>query len=246
MAAHDFDVLPLAVSMQRSSDDYLFDHCVNVTMLSIAVAYQLGFSHGQIMEIGLGALLQDIGMLRVPLSIRLSTGPLAPAARFEIDRHPLHTVEMLEALRGIPRTVKLIAYQVHERLDGSGYPRGRVAAQIHQYAKIVAAVDTYAAMARARPHRPAALPYEAAKAILVGASENKFDREAVRAFLDTVSLFPIGSLLELGGGRRAMVLRANPGLHTRPVIEIVDATGSPTGQIIDLSKDSTLNVVQAW
>ncbi len=245
MAAHDFDLLPLVMSMQHSQDEYLFDHCVNVTMLSIALAYQLGLNHRQIMEIGLGALLQDIGMLRVPASIRLSTEPLTPAERLEIDRHPLHTVEMLEMFRGIPRIVKLIAYQVHERLDGSGYPRQRTGSQVHQYSRIVAAADCYAAMTSPRPHRPAMLPYEAARLVLTEASENKFDRDIVRAFLDTISLFPVGSYLQLDTGLRAMVLRSNPGLHTRPVIEAVDATGSPTGEIIDLSKDTSMKVVRA-
>jgi len=244
MAAHDYDLLPTILSMQESDDEYLFDHCVNVTLLSVSVAYQLGLNHRQIMEVGLGALLQDIGMLKVPASIRLANRPLTPSEFSLIRQHPLHTIELLEDLRGIPRTAKLIAYQVHERFDGTGYPRMRTGAQIHGYAKIVAAADAYSAMTHPRPHRPAILPYEAAKTILVEGSLSKFDISIIRALLDTISLFPIGSFVVLSDSNHAKILRANPGFHTRPVVEIVDAARNPTGEIIDLSKKTTLKVVR--
>ncbi|UCE61697.1 MAG: HD domain-containing protein [Phycisphaerales bacterium] len=243
MAAQDFDLLPLIISMQKAEDEYLYDHCVNVTLLSMSIANQLGLGHEQIIEIGLGAMLQDIGMLRVPESIRRAPRALTPSERMEIERHPLHTLELLEGLRGVPRLAKMIAYQVHERVDGSGYPRKRSGTEIHQYAKIVAAADAYAAMTRPRPYRPAMLPYEAAKIVLTEGSLNKFDRETVRAFLDTISLFPIGSGVELSNGSRAQVIRANPGVHTRPVIEALDVNGGPTGRIIDLSKVPELKVI---
>ena len=100
-------------------------------------------------------------------------------------------------------------------------------------------------MTRPRPYRAALHPYEAARTVVVAASLDKFDRTIVRAFLDTISLFPIGSFVELSNGRRAQVLRANPGFHTRPVIEAVDTGGASTGEIIDLSEAYDLRVVRA-
>lgn len=243
MAAIDFDLLPLVVAMKRPRNEYLFDHCVNVSLLSMSMAAHLGVDRERIMEIGLGGLLQDIGMLRVPESIRLATRPLTDSERLEIHRHPLHTLDMLANLRGIPQIVKLLAYQVHERLDGKGYPRGRFGAQIHEYAKIVAIADTYAALTHNRPHRPALTPYQAAKKVLKDGASDKFDRRLVRAFLDTVSLFPIGSQVGLSDGSSARVLRANPGLHTRPVVEQLSPDGSPTGIIIDLSSEEAGTVI---
>jgi HD-GYP domain-containing protein (c-di-GMP phosphodiesterase class II) len=152
---------------------------------------------------------------------------------------------MLAEVRDLPQTIRYIAYQVHERFNGSGYPRGRSGPQLHEYAKLVSVADVYAAMTANRPYRKAMPPYEAAKTILYEGAEDKFDRTLVRALLDTVSLFPIGSQVYLSDGSAARVLRANPGLHTRPVVETIGSDGSPTGQVVDLAEDAALHVVRA-
>lgn len=244
MAAIDFDLLPLIVALQHSFDEYLFDHCVNVSLLSMALAAHLGLSRETVMVIGLGGMLHDIGMLRVPESIRLASRALTEREWEEIHRHPLHTLDMLADLRGIPKAVRFIGYQVHERNNGLGYPRGREGRQIHEFAKIVAIADVYSAMTHERPYRPAMNPYVAAKSILLDAGADRFDRQLVRAFLDTVSIFPTGSRVELSNGTEARVLRVNPGLHTRPVVETLAADGTPTGQIIDLSEEGTPRVTR--
>ena len=138
-----------------------------------------------------------------------------------------------------------IGYQVHERTNGSGYPRRRSAMTIHRFAKIVAIADVFSAMTRPRPYRPAILPHEAVKQILVDGSHNKLDRTLLRAFLDCVSAFPIGSVVELNNGLKGNVLRATPGLHTRPVIEELDVQERQTGNIIDLSDETHLTVIRA-
>ncbi len=244
-AATDFDLLPLIVAMQQSTDDYLFDHCVNVSLISMAMACQLGINHENIAVIGLGAMLQDVGMLRVPASIRLTSEPLGEEEWAEIRRHPLHTLDMLAQMRGIPQQVKFIAYQVHERGDGGGYPFQRNHSQLHLFSKIVAIADTYAAMTHPRPYREAYTPYTAAKTILMEASANRFAPSLVRAFLDTVSIFPIGSRVTLSNGCDARVLRANPDLHTKPVVEELTPEGVPTGNIIDLTAEDAPVVIQA-
>lgn len=245
MVTLDFDVLPLVVSMQRTQDEYLFDHCVNVAMISMAIGAQLGLNHDQLMEVGLGGLLQDVGMLRVPGNIRLAPRALTADERVEIDRHPLHTLEMLERIPGLPPSVRVIGYQVHERGDGSGYPRGCRGGRIHPLASIVAVADSFAAMTRPRPHRQALMPYEAARKILLEGNANRFDVTVVRAFLDTLSLFPIGSVVELHNNMFAKVLRANADQHTCPIVELLDRDGRTTGEIIDLAKEPSLTIVRA-
>lgn len=245
MASVDFDLLPLVVAMQHSDDEYLYDHCVNVALLSMAIASHLGLERDQIATIGLGGMLQDIGMLRVPVSIRLEPGELTDREWHEIHRHPLHTLDMLADVRDLPQTVRFIGYQAHERFDGCGYPRGRFGPQLHEYAKIVSVADVYVAMTSKRPYRPAIQPYEAARTVLMEAAKDKFDRTLVRALLDTVSLFPIGSEVHLSDGSAARVLRANPGMHTRPVVETIGVDGSPTGYVVDLATEDAPRVVKA-
>ncbi len=245
MLTLDSDLLVTITSMQKSLGEYLFDHCVNVSLLSMTIATQLGMSQEQILEIGLGAIFQDAGMLRVDESIRLAPRVLTPSEWIDIERHPIHTLDYLEGLRGLPPLTKLIGYQVHERGDQTGYPRQRSAVGIHPYARIVAVADAYAAMSRPRPHRLARSPHDAVRELLVAANSNKFDRTIVRSFLDCVSAFPVGSLVVLNDGLYAKVIRANPGHHTRPVIAEVDLDGNPTDRVIDLSKETHLEVVKS-
>lgn len=244
MVALDFDLLPLIVGMRQTPGEYLYKHGVNVSLLSMAMAAQLGLGREQLMDIGLGGLLADIGMLRVPTSIRLADRPLTAEERVEILYHPVSTVDYLEQIGGLPLQAKLIGYQSHERNDGSGYPRRRSGTLIHRYAKIVAIADAYSAMTGPRPYRTPITPYEAAKQILIENSRHKFDREIVRAFLDCMSMFPMGSTVELSDGRRGTVVRANPGRHTQPVIVELDADDRPTDTQIDLARHPRLKVVK--
>ncbi|MFQ5415110.1 MAG: HD-GYP domain-containing protein [Phycisphaerae bacterium] len=244
-AALDFDLLPHIVALQQTRDEYLFDHCVNVALMSIAMALQLGLDHDTVTAIGLGGMLHDIGMLRVPASIRLAERPLTEREWHEIHRHPLHTLDMLTELGAIPQAAKFMAYQAHERMNGSGYPRRRHGKQLHMYARIVALSDAYSAMTSDRPYRRAIEPYIAARTVLTDGAAGKFDGAIVRAFLDTVSLFPVGSHVLLSDGSAARVLRAAPDQHTRPIVETLGPDGSVTGQILDLSDRHAPRVVKA-
>ncbi len=245
ISTFDFDLLPLIVAMKSGPDDYLYDHCVNVALLTLSIAAQLGMDRESVTELGLGGLLQDIGMMRVPESIRLGNGELGGREWHEIHLHPLHTVEMLSSLTGIPQSVKFIGYQAHERIDGSGYPNHRRADKLHMFSRIVSLADVFAAMTSERPYRDAMKPYEAAKTILLKGTANQFDRTLVRGFLDTVALFPIGSTVILSDETHARVLRANPDSHTKPVVEEIDQEGQSTGRVIDLSDEPDLIVIKA-
>lgn len=185
-------------------------------------------------------------MLRIPGQIRLAPRKLTPRERREIDKHPLYTLEMLEGVRGLPDIIKVIGYQSHERADGSGYPNQTMGEVLHPYSMIVAIADMFTAMTRPRPYRPAVMPYEAARTILISGSAHKFDLQIVRAFLDAMSLFPVGSIVQLNDGNRARVVRANPDFHTKPVIELLDHDDKLTNQIIDLSNEPELKVISAF
>ena len=116
----------------------------------------------------------------------------------EIARHPMISTDRLARnMKDVSRGVQMIVYQMHERCDGSGYPRGSVASGIHPLAKIAAVADAYVALISPRPHRPALLPYYAIKKMLEDVADRLFDSTAVRALLYTISLFPLGSFVEL-------------------------------------------------
>lgn len=245
MATLDFDLLPTIVALQQSGDEYLFDHGVNTALVSMAVAAHLGLDREAVQTIGLGGLLHDIGMLRVPLAIRTARRALTEPEWHQVRRHPIHTLSMMTEIRGLPQEVRFIAYQVHERGNGDGYPRRRTGRQMHPFAKIVSIADVYAAMTRLRPYRKAHSPYEAARTILMDVTTRRLDARLTRAFLDVVSLFPIGSCVGLSDGTQARVIRATPGKAARPIVEELTADGCPTGHLIDLSKEEGVRVTTA-
>jgi HD-GYP domain-containing protein (c-di-GMP phosphodiesterase class II) len=147
----------------------------------------------QIKSLLYGAILADVGMVRIPKIIIVKRTALDESERAQIKRHPSIGLEMIAHLRELPEEVPWIVYQSHERCDGSGYPGGKKSPQIHMLAKIVGLADVYVAMCTTRPHRPAFLPYKAMEALLQMAARQEFDIDIVKMFLAAQSLFPVGS-----------------------------------------------------
>ena len=211
----------------------------------MSIASRLDMTHEQLIEVGLGALMHDVGMLRVPDAIRLAPRGLTEPEWVEVRRHPYHTARYLEHIDGLPESVRQISHQVHERADATGYPRRRSGMAIHPYARIASLADAFVAMTKPRPYRSAILPYLAAKTLLVDSSDDKFDRDVMRGFLEAISLFPIGSRVALDDGVEAVVIRSSSEFHTRPVVEMVDGKGEPTGETVDLAQTSARRIVRA-
>jgi HD-GYP domain-containing protein (c-di-GMP phosphodiesterase class II) len=241
----DPSILPAVTMLQQAEDEYLFQHALNVALLSLTIGNELSLPPEQLLQIGVGALLQDVGMLRVPSELRLAPRCLTPEERAEVAQHPIHTVSHLEGLFEISEHSLMIAYQSHERGDCSGYPCGRHRSVIHPFARLVGVADTFAAITSHRPHRNARSPYEAMHHLLKEGTRDRFDRDVLRALLDCISLFPIGSYVRLSSGDVAKVLRANPGLHTEPVVVVLNYDGSESDFELDLSRESGICVVQA-
>ena len=235
----------LLIDLEGDREDYLFAHGVNAALLSMTVANSLGYERHDVMDVGIGALFQDIGMLRVPAEIRFAPRTITRDERLVIERHPISSVDILERASALSQTALLVAYQAHERNDRSGYPRGRHERSIHPLARVVNVSDTYAALTCTRPHRRAVSPYEAVTTLLHEASDGRLDREVVRSFLDCICLFPIGSYVELSDGMIARVLRNNGSAHTQPVVVPLNADGSETDVEVDLKRLTGLHVVRA-
>lgn len=146
----------------------------------------------------------------------------------------------------IPNGSRMVAYQMHERCDGSGYPRRRQGNQIHPLAKIAAVADAFIALVSPRPHRPALLPYRAMELMVCDAHRGLYDSEVVRGLLHTVSLFPIGSCVKLNDGRMGTVVRSNHDAYTAPVVEIwTPDSMHGESDVVNLNVEQGLNIVKA-
>jgi len=239
--------LPLLVMKFKSSNEneYLYSHGLNVAMLSMAIIYQLGMSGDEMVASGMSSLFQDVGMMKVPLAIRTTLRRLTSDEVLEIQRHPIYVLDFMEKSHMLNDVIRLICYQHHERYDRSGYPRRRHGMFIHPFARIIAVADTYTALTCHRPYRKVLSPYEAVLVLLNEVKQGRLDRMAVRAFLDCVSLFPVGSYVQLSDGSKAMVIRSNDTQHTRPVVVPLNSDGSETDVMLDLSKTDSCKVVSA-
>lgn len=247
--ADDTDCL-LSTAMEVSIDADLSQHCLKMSTLGMAIGIEMGLNEDNCKRICVAGLIHDWGMAKVPAAIRNSPNILSESDFFQIKKHPIYTAEMLERMPGIPSMVPIIVYQVHERPNGLGYPRGRTKERIHLIARILAVADIYAALTEKRPYRAPLAPYAAMECLIKLAKARDVDPDVVRATLKVMCLFPIGSFIALSDGSVAQVIRRNGDNYTQPIIRVIqDHLGNavPVGTdeaIIDLAH-SELTVVQA-
>ena len=240
----------LDVARQAEHYAVLAEHCLQMSLFGMALGIELGMSEVDVRNIGLSGLLHDWGMSLVPPEILDANRVLTNAEFLEIQKHPGYTFDLLKTISAIPDLVPVICYQVHERPNGTGYPRGRKRSSIHPGARILHVADVYLALTAPRPFRKPLMPYAAVECLLRQAAENLVDVEVVRALLHVVSLFPIGSHVMLSDGSTARVLRRNGNDYRSPIVQIIkSASGDLTdpldeSQIIDPSTRN-LEIVKA-
>jgi HD-GYP domain-containing protein (c-di-GMP phosphodiesterase class II) len=234
----------LNVALAASQDAELSQHSLRMATLGMAIAVEMGLDEDHCKRVCVAGLVHDWGMAKVPDELRKTSRVLSEHEMFQIKKHPIHTLEMLERMPGIPAMVPMIAYQVHEQPNGRGYPRGRSGERTLLFARILGVADAYAALTESRPHRPALSPYAAMECILKMASRRELDAQVARALLLVMTLFPIGSYVSLSDGSVARVIRRNGDKYTLPFVQIVqDAAGQPVptdrdDAVVDLSADS--------
>ncbi|MFB4169323.1 HD-GYP domain-containing protein [Virgibacillus sp. JSM 102003] len=201
------------------TDDYIFQHSINVTIYSIAIGIELGLSEKELSEIGTGAMLHDIGKVFIDQKILQKPEALNTEEFQVIKEHTQLGFDFLRKQLDLPLLVAHCAYQHHERLDGSGYPRGIKGDQMHKYAKLISVADVFDAVTSNRVYRDAKLPHEGLEVLYAGAI-NLFDKEMVEAFKKSVAVYPNGLTVKLSDGRNGIVSKQNRHLCDRPIIRI--------------------------
>jgi HD-GYP domain-containing protein (c-di-GMP phosphodiesterase class II) len=247
---NDKNLLLNLATIKPSEQDYIFNHSLNVCILSINIAAAAGYSEQQVLEIGIGGLVHDVGMLLIPKKIRMKKGRLEESEWFDIQKHPMLGLHLLEKIDRLPSAVPFIAYQTHERENGKGYPKQRSSRLIHNYAKVVAVADIYEAFSSPRIYREGNIPYKAMEMLIKMAKQGLLNGDYVKAFLEYSSLFPVGSIVELSNGCLARVIKANGTSFAKPVVYVyIDAGGArlPKDQAfeLDLAKSTNIQIVKA-
>jgi metal dependent phosphohydrolase len=205
----------------------------------------LGYTESQLSELGLGALLHDIGMISIDPAVLYKAGPLTPQENDQIRAHAQIGFNMLRTYRDVSTKSMHIAFQHHERMDGQGYPRGLQGGQILDYARIVSIVDTFDALISDRPHRTGRTTTDALTVIrkLAGTC---FDPEIIEAFAANVALYPMNSLVRLNTGHTAVVAAVNRYRLNSPVIRVIfdSRNNSVPNYEIDLSVAKDVTIVK--
>lgn len=228
----------------KSFDDYTFTHNINVATLSILIGQVMQIPKADLQELGTGALLHDVGKLKVSLAILNKDGKLTDAEFAEMKRHPTYGYEILCRSAEISERSRMVALQHHEKFKGGGYPKSLKGNDISMFARIAAIADVYDALTTDRPYRVAMTPYDAIKIIMSGV-DTQFDPDILKHFIKRFSLYPNGSLVKLNDGSIGMVLKINQSAVLRPTIKILrDASGARAkGRVeVDLMTEKTLYI----
>jgi HD-GYP domain-containing protein (c-di-GMP phosphodiesterase class II) len=201
-------------------------HSVDVTFASIKVGEGMGYNRKRLLELGLAAFLENVGMYLIPESILNKADKLSESEKAKIIEHPQISAGILSRMGEQYQWLADVAFQVHERADGSGYPRGLQGSEISEFASIVGLVDLYIALIGKRPHREKFMQTEAIKLILKEV-KGMFPSKVLKTFLNQISLFPIGSYVRLNNKSIGRVTSTEKNQPLRPSIELIyDGLGS--------------------
>ncbi|NLY74155.1 MAG: HD-GYP domain-containing protein [Firmicutes bacterium] len=230
----------------RAMNDYTFAHCLGVGILAMVTGIGLGYDYKRLKELGIGALLHDVGKALIPDEILYKPGQLSQAEYEAIKSHTKLGYEIIRDCKQFSMSSAYVAWQHHEKYDGGGYPCGLKGEAIHEYARITALADVYDALTTSRSYREQIMPHEAIE-YLRDAEGIAFDPNIAEVFLEKIAPFPVGSLVLLNNGEKAVVVRINPEFPGRPVVAaVIDSSGSRLETPVerDLKKDLTLFITK--
>ena len=230
----------MSLGMLRKTDEYLYQHSISVCALMVSFGKLLGFDSKLLKEIGLGAMLHDIGTMQVPNKIIIKQNGLTEPEYEEVKKHVIYGQNILKETEGVTDMSIITACQHHERMDGTGYPKGLKGDEISRPGKAIAIIDVYDALTTKRCYRHLIPPAEAIKMIYEW-SENKFERELVQKFIKCIGIYPVGSLVRLESGMLAVVFDHSTDDLLRPLVRVVYDTKKERivmPYVIDLSKPS--------
>ncbi len=210
----------MCLSRLKRRDEYTFQHSVNVCIFMIAFCRAIGFDRAATTEVGVGALLHDVGKMKVPQDILNKPSRLTEEEFALMQSHVTHSYQVLKEEQGIPAMAITVAFEHHERHDGTGYPLGLKGNSITRVGQMAAIVDVYDAITSDRCYHKGLDPAEALRKLYEW-SEFHFCRELVQYFIKCVGVYPLGTMVRLESGYLAVVVRPANGSMIKPMVRLV-------------------------
>ena len=223
-------------SLSSPTDNYLASHAVKSTIISIIIGYYLKLPVYKLIELGVAALLHEIGMIKLPPQVYLSNRPLQANEKNAILTHPVLSYNLLKSF-DFPLAVNLASLEHHERENGTGYPRKLTGERISLYAKIIAVACSYEALSAQRPHKEAKDGYTGMLELLKNEGK-QYDDTVVRALVFSLSIYPIGLYVLLSSGRKGQVVDVNPENPRFPIVQVFgELTPDGKNKILETSQE---------
>jgi putative nucleotidyltransferase with HDIG domain len=233
--------LSIHLMSDKVGGDDIFNHALNVALLSMMVGKEMKLSAEQIKQLGLGALLHDLGQAEIPGHIKNNSEPLTRAETTLMQQHCAMGVSLGKSL-GLPTEALLIIAQHHERIDGSGYPGRLKGPQLSPLSRIVAVIEAYDELCNPKNPARACTPHEALS-IIFAQQRKQFDEAVITAFVHCLSVYPPGTLVLLSNGALGMVTAVCSSQMLKPTVMIYDAAVSNTDAIlVDLALETEVTI----
>jgi putative nucleotidyltransferase with HDIG domain len=228
----------ISLARLKTADDYTYMHSVAVCALMVSLARQLGLDPKDVREAGMAGLMHDLGKAMMPMEVLNKPGKLTDDEFRIIKRHPVEGHRLLVEGKTASAIVLDVCLHHHEKVDGSGYPDRLTGDQISVFAKMGAICDVYDAITSNRPYKAGWDPAESIRKMTEW-SKGHFDERVFQAFIKSIGIYPVGSLVKLGSGRLAVVLEQSDKSLLAPRVKAFFSTKSQTyivPEVIDLSR----------
>ena len=225
----------LALTTLKDYDSYTFTHMVNVSILTMGQARGLGIEGPLLREIGLSALLHDIGKVKTPAEILNNAGKLTEQEFDILRRHPVDGAAILRQTPDIPALAPVVAFEHHLRLDGTGYPGGLSRPTLNLGTMLCGIADVYDAMRSQRVYQEA-FPTDRILAVLQRNDGTQFDQNLIRRFVQLIGIYPAGNLVRLDTEEVAVVVKTYAPDPYRPRVRLLlDRTGASVQQTREIN-----------
>jgi putative nucleotidyltransferase with HDIG domain len=203
----------------KEHDPYTANHCINVCIITLAVAHADGIDQNTAEMLATATLLHDIGKTKIPLEILNKPGKFEPHEFDEMRKHTTYGRDVLYEMPGVTEEMMLIATQHHEMLNGKDYPDNLTGEKIHRFGQMTAIADVYDALTSARVYKPALPPHFALGRIYQN-KDIEFNGDLVDLFVKALGLYPVGSLVLLNTTEVGIVTEPNPGNVRQPKVGV--------------------------
>jgi HD-GYP domain-containing protein (c-di-GMP phosphodiesterase class II) len=232
--------------LQQDARDYLVKNAVSVAIVSVKIAEALRYESAKLEQVALAGLLHDLGMFALPDSLVYKTGALTEEELKQVREHPQHGVRLFKNVGEAYPWVGRVILQEHERRDGSGYPNRLTGDQIDEMALVIGLADVFDALMSARPYRSGVSPHRAIRALLVN-GKTVFPHHLLKALVDQLSIYPLGTTVRLNTGETGVVSQLNRQYPLRPILQVSQQTASghaPVSKTVDLRTETSVHIVE--